>query len=72
MFGKLNVLDIEAKYHRSEKIHKVWTKSLSVCTLTKSFASLVSMLLPFQSWIQNTTFFKMGLSYYLIRKTLKM
>ena len=29
--------------HKSEKIHKVWTKSLLGGTFTKSFASLVSL-----------------------------
>ena len=47
VFWKINVLDIEAKYHRSDKIQKVSKKSLSVCLLTKSFALLVSILLPF-------------------------
>ena len=42
-----NVLDIEAVYHRSDKIHKVWTKSLSVGTFTKSFVSLISILFSF-------------------------
>ena len=45
MFCKVNVLDIEAKCHRNDKIHKVGAKSLSVCTLTKRFVSLVLKLL---------------------------
>ena len=44
----MNVLDIEAKYLRSEKIHEAWPKSLSVGNFTKSFVLHVSILYYFR------------------------
>ena len=46
-FWKINSLDTEPKYHRSDKICKVLTKSLTVYFFTKNFSSFVSSLLPF-------------------------
>ena len=40
---KINILDVEAKYRRIEKIYKVKPKSLLVCNFTKSFVLHVSI-----------------------------
>ena len=49
LLQKINVLDIETKYHRIKKIHEVWPKSLSVHNFTESFALCLNITSVSQS-----------------------